>query len=201
MLNENFVLLGAFINLLGGIIYIKDTMQGKIKPNRVSWGLWAVAVLIAFSAEISQGVKILALATFITGFIPLLIFFASFVNKNAYWKITKFDLGCGSLSILALVLWQITKIGNIAILFSIFADLMAGVPTLIKSYKYPETENWIEFISSFINVSIALLTIKIWSFAYYGFPFYIFLYDLIAVILIKFRLGKRIKLLSNYSNN
>jgi hypothetical protein len=76
-------------------------------------------------------------------------------------------------------------------MFCIFADLMAGVPTLIKSYKYPETENWIEFITSFINVSIALLTVKTWTFAYYGFPFYIFLYDLIAVLLIKFRLGKR----------
>lgn len=194
MLNENFVVLGAFINLLGGASYIRDTLQGKIKPNRVSWGLWAVAVMVAFSAEISQGVKILALATFITGFIPLLIFLASFVNKKAYWKITKFDLGCGTLSILALVLWQLTKIGNVAIMFCIFADLMAGVPTLIKSYKYPETENWIEFITSFVNVSIALLTVKTWTFAYYGFPFYIFLYDLVAVLLIKFQLGKRIKL-------
>lgn len=193
MLNENFVLLGVFINLLGGISYIKDTVQGKIRPNRLSWGLWAVAVLIAFSAEISQGVGIQSLATFMVGFTPLLIFLASFVNKKAYWKISRFDLLCGVLSIVGLILWQITKIGNIAIIFSIFADLMAGIPTLTKSYKYPETENWIEFMSSFISMGIAMLTIKIWTFAYYGFPLYIFLYDLTAVLLIKFKLGKRIE--------
>lgn len=193
MLNENFVILGAIINLLGGFSYIKDTLKGKVQPNRVSWGLWAVAVLIAFSAEISQGVGIQSLATFMVGFVPLLIFLASFANKKAYWKITKFDLACGALSVIGLVLWQLTKIGNLAIIFSIFADLTAGIPTLVKSYRYPETENWIEFMSSFISVTIAMLTLKIWTFAYFAFPFYIFLYDLTAVVLIKFKLGKKIQ--------
>lgn len=197
MLNENFVLLGVLISLLGGISYIKDTLQGKIQPNRVSWGLWAFISMVAFSAEISQGVGIQSLATFMVGFIPLLIFLASFVNKKAYWKLTKFDLFCGVLSITGLILWYVTKIGNIAILFSIFADLMAGIPTLVKSYKYPETENWIEFMSSFISMSIAMLTFKTWTFAYYAFPLYIFCYDLTGVILIKFKIGKKIKLILN----
>jgi hypothetical protein len=194
VINENFVVLGAVIGLLGGISYIKDTLQGKVQPNRVSWGLWAVAVSIAFAAEISQGVKLQSLTTFVVGFVPLLIFLASFVNKKAYWKITKFDLLCGSLSLIGLLFWWITKVGNIAIIFSIFADLAAGIPTLIKSYKYPESENWIEYMTSFINVIILLLTIKTWGFAYYGFPLYIFLYDFIAFILIRFKLGKRINL-------
>lgn len=191
MINENFVILGAFINLLGGISYIKDTLQGKAKPNRVSWGLWFVVAMIAFSAEISQGVGIQALTTFMVGFAPLLIFLASFVNKKAYWKITKFDLLCGALSIIGIILWQITKMGNLAILFAIFADFMAGLPTIIKSYSFPETENWIEYMSSTISVTIAIFTFKSWTFAYYAFPLYIFFYDLIVLIfLAKPKLGK-----------
>ena len=54
MLNQNFVLVGALINLLGGISYIKDTLSGKVQPNRISWRLWAVVVLIPFLAEINQ---------------------------------------------------------------------------------------------------------------------------------------------------
>ncbi len=187
MLNQNFVLVGALINLLGGISYIKDTLSGKVQPNRISWGLWAVAVLIAFLAEINQGVGIQALATFMVGFIPLLIFLASFVNKKAYWQIGKFDLLCGGLSILGLILWQVTKIGNLAILFSILADLTAGIPTLIKAYKYPKSESWIEFASSMINMLIAMLTFTTWTFAYWGFPLYIFLFDLAAILLIKIK--------------
>lgn len=77
------------------------------------------------------------------GFTPLCIFIASFFNKKSYWKITKFDLLCGLFSIFGLVLWYITKEGNIAILFAIFSDLSAGIPTLVKSFKYPETENYL----------------------------------------------------------
>src|SRR5438045_193855 len=104
MLNENFVILGVFINFLGGVSYIIDTLRGKVQPNRVSWGLWAFAVTIAFLAEIKQGVGIQSLATFMVGFTPLLIFLASFVNKKAYWKITKFDMACGVFSIVGLIL-------------------------------------------------------------------------------------------------
>lgn len=195
MLNENFVLLGVLINFLGGLSYIKDTLQGKIQPNRVSWGLWGAASMIAFVAEISQGVGIQSLATFMVGFTPLAIFLASFVNKKAYWKLTKFDFICGVLSVLGLILWYVTKNGNVAILFSIFADLMAGIPTLVKSYQYPETENWIEFMSAFILVSLTLLTLKTWTFAYYAFPLYILCYDLTGGMLIKFKLGKKITMM------
>ena len=193
MINQNFVLLGALINLIGGIIYVRDTIRGKVQPNRVSWGLWSLAVMIAFAAQLKQGVGIQSLATFMVGFTPLLIFLASFVNKKAYWKLTKFDACCGLLSVLGLILWHITKNANIAIFFSIFADLMAGIPTLIKSYKFPETENWIEFMSSFISVGIAMLTLKNFSFAFLAFPLYIFCYDFTALILIKFKVGRLIR--------
>jgi hypothetical protein len=193
MLNENFVIIGVFINFLGSLSYIADTVKGKVRPNRVSWGIWALAVFIAFAAEKSQGVGILSLATFIVGFSPLMIFIASFVNKKAYWKITRFDGLCAVLSLLGLLLWLQTRNGNYAIMFSIFADLMAGIPTLIKSFRYPETENWIEFMSSFVNVSIALLTVKIWSFANFGFPLYILIFDMAAFLLIKFKLGIRFR--------
>jgi len=46
--------------------------------------------LIAFKAQIKEGVGIhQALLTFMVGFIPLIIFIASFINKKAYWKIGK----------------------------------------------------------------------------------------------------------------
>ena len=191
MINQNFVILGAVINLLGGISYVWDTLQGKVKPNRVSWGLWAFASFIAFAAELQQGVGIQALMTFMVGFTPFLIFVASFFNKKSYWKLGKFDMWCGILSVFGLILWNVTKVGNIAIIFSIFADLTAGIPTLVKAYRFPETENYIEFTSSFINAIITILTLTVWNFEYYGFPIYIFLFDLTAIIFIKFKIGKK----------
>jgi len=190
MINPNFVIVGAIINLLGSASYIVDTLKGKAKPNRVTWGLWAVSSFLAFAAEIKQGVGIQSLTTFMVGFSPLLIFIASFLNKKAYWKIGKVDIICGLFSILGLVLWYTTKIGNIAIVFSIFSDFAAGLPTLIKSYKFPETENYVEFATSAFGALLTMFTFTNWSFAYYGFPLYIFLFDFVGFILIKFKFGK-----------
>lgn len=190
MINENFVILGFILTLIGGFSYLVDTVKGKIKPNRVSWFLWAVAPLIAFYAEIKQGVGIQSLMTFSVGFVPLLVFFATFTNKKSVWKLGRLDLMCGLLSIIGLVLWQITKIGNIAISFSILADGLAAIPTVVKSYTAPESENYKVYLFSMANAILTLFTINVWNFAHYAFPFYILLIDVILFVLIKFRLGK-----------
>lgn len=192
MINENFVYLGAFIAILGGFSYLVDTIKGKVKPNRISYLLWSLAPLIAFAAEMKQGVGTASVLTFTVGFIPLLIFISSFFNKKSEWKITKFDLVCGTLSLCGLVFWYVTRIGNVAIFFSIIADGLASLPTIIKSYKYPETEAAWPYFSATISAAITLLTIKKWTFASYGFPLYIIIMTLIISSIVKLKIGKKL---------
>ncbi len=191
MISDKFVILGAGLNFWGTVSYTIATMKGRTKPNRVTWFMWALAPLIAFSAEIGKHVGLQSLMTFMVGFGPLVVFIASFVNKKAYWKLTRFDFICGGLSAIGLVLWALTREGNIAILFAILADGLAAVPTLVKSYGRPETEDHLVFSLSAISAAITLLTIKNWSFASYGFPLYILVICTIFTGLIKFKLGKR----------
>lgn len=87
MLNENVVIIGVLLQAIGGWSYLVDTLKGSVQPNKVPWLLWSIAPLIAFVAEIKQGVGITALTTFIVGFVPLVIFIASFFNKKATWKL------------------------------------------------------------------------------------------------------------------
>ena len=79
------------------------------------------------------------------------------------------------------------------ILFAIFSDGVAAIPTIIKSWKAPETENYKVFFFAIINSGITLLAIKIWNFAHYAFPIYIFTICVILTILIKFKLGKKLR--------
>jgi hypothetical protein len=186
MINEKFVLFGAVLNIIGSSGYAIDTLKGKTKPNRVTWLLWALAPLIAFSAEIKSGVGLKSLMTFMVGFGPLLVFIASFINRQSFWKISRLDIVCGVLSLLALILWAITGTGAVAILLSIAADLLAGVPTLIKSYKDPGSESYLVFLFGGISAAITLLTVKEWTLAIAGFPAYIFLICAVLFVLIRF---------------
>lgn len=192
MINENFVLIGAVLNLVGTVGYLSETIKGKVKPNRVSFALWALAPLIAFAAQISQGVGLRSLMTFMVGFGPLLILLASFLNKKAVWQLSRFDYVCGGLSLIGLALWAVTKEGNLAITFAILADALAALPTIVKSYQDPESENGPMFLLAAISAGITLLTIDQWTYEFYAFPLYILSVCVLIFTLVQFKLGKRI---------
>jgi hypothetical protein len=192
MLNSNFVIVGTLTSAVGSFAYLIDTLKGKVKPNRVSFLLWSIAPFIAFAAQIKQGVGLESLMTFSTGFLPLIIFIASFVNKKAEWKLTKFDLICGILSILGLILWLITKVGNIAIFFSIIADGLASLPTIVKAYKYPNTEIAWPWIATSFGVILTLLTMTRWTFANSSFIIYVFIVNALIFSLVQFKIGEKL---------
>jgi hypothetical protein len=193
MLPPYFTIIGTLIGAAGSLAYLIDTVRGKVKPNRVSFLLWSIAPFIAFAAQISQGIGLESLMTFSTGFLPITVFIASFVNKKAEWKLTKFDLACGFLSILGLILWLMTKVGNIAIFFSIVADGLAAIPTIVKSYKYPDTELAWPWIATSFGVLLTLLTLQGLTFANSGFIIYILFVNVIIFALIQFRIGEKVK--------
>lgn len=193
MISENFIYLGALLNLIGSTNYVWHTIQGKTKPNRVTWFLWALAPMIAFSAMLGEGVSITAgLMTFMVGFGPLLVFIASFVNKKSVWKITKFDLVCGGLSLLGLVAWLVTRTGDVAIFFSIMADGLALLPTLVKALKEPETESYLVFLMGGISAAITLVAVNKWDFTHAAFPIYILVVCFLMAVIVKFQVGPKL---------
>jgi hypothetical protein len=195
MLSPDFAIVGAGINLIGCVGYAWDTFKGKTKPNRVGWSLWATAPIVAFAAELTQGVKLQSLVTLSAGLGPLLVLLASLADRKAYWKIKRFDWFCGGLSLVALILWLITGKGDVAILFSICADLLACLPTAVKAYTDPHTESSSAFVAGFIGTALGLATIQHWTFANYAFPAYLMIVNgIISSLIIVRGYIKRVRL-------
>ena len=170
---QYLVIVGALVNIFGSWFYIQRTLRGVTKPNRVTYIIWALAPMVAFAAAISDGVGWAALPVFISGFIPFLIFLASFVNKNAYWKISRFDYACGAISILALVFWQMTGDPAVAVLLAIISDALASLPTVIKSWRFPETEYWSGYAGAIVAAITALIAAPSFTFTAVAFPIYL----------------------------
>ncbi len=194
MLSPNFVIVGTLIGAVGSIAYLIATLKGEVKPNRVSFLLWGIAPLIAFAAMKAKGVGLESLMTLSVGVFPLLIFVASFFNKKAEWKLSKFDVLCGFLSALGLILWRLTREGNVAIVFSIVADGLAAVPTVVKAYKFPETEVAWPWIMTSIGVVITLLTLTRITLANSAFNIYILIANTTIFALVYTKIGKKRRL-------
>lgn len=171
--NDHFIYLALFIGIIGGLIYLKDTITGRVKPNRVSYFFWFLLPTIAFAAELDKGVGLTAYYTLLNGIGPLCILLATFAIKDAYWKLERVDYVMGGLALISVILWQRTGEGNLAIGFVILADALASIPTIRKSYKSPETENIVPYSLSLLAATITTLSVPVWNFAHYGFPLYL----------------------------
>ena len=189
---QYIVLLGAAVNLAGTSFYIKGTLKGETKPNRVSWLMWSTAPLIAAAAALSDGVRWAALPVFMSGFCPLLVLISSFVNPKAYWKLETFDYLCGACSVLALVLWAITKEPMVAIIFAIASDGFAAVPTIVKSLKHPDTELAVAYMVGLFSALTSFFALKTFGVSELAFPIYLVVVNLFLVVVIcRGRMRKR----------
>jgi len=158
----------------GSAIYIRDTVVGRAKPNRITWFLWAIAPLIGTGAAITAHADLWAtVRVFLAGFMPLIVFIASFFNKQSYWKLSRFDYLCGACSLVAMVLWLAIDVPRIAILFAALGDGLAALPTIIKGWKHPETESGLTFLLGFIGVLLVLPSIPVWNIENSAFQIYL----------------------------
>jgi len=178
MIPEYFAVVGAIIGSIGGLYYLYDTVIGKAQPNRVTWFLWGLFPMIIFVAQRAQGVEGLSWASFAAGFMPFLILLASFLNEKAYWKTEPKDYALMAAAVFAFVLWALTDNPNLAILFALVADFLAGLPTLLKAYRFPQTESWIAYAISTVGFGVAILAIPSFTFENYAFITYLFLLNL-----------------------
>jgi hypothetical protein len=182
MIPEYFAVVGAIVASVGGFYYLYETIVGRAKPNRVTWFLWGLFPMIIFVAQRAQGVEGLSWASFTAGLTPFLVFLASFVNKNAYWKTEPRDYYLMAAAIAGIILWAFTDNANLAILFALLADLLAGLPTLLKAYRHPQTESWIAYAISALGFGVGLLAIPTFKFEQYAFISYLFLLNFLLAV-------------------
>ena len=194
MLPEYFIYIAASIRILAGLLYIKSILKGKTRPSAVSWLIWSVSPFIAFfAATFSEGFKLASLVTLALGISPLLVFITASVTKNHLFKLTLPDLICGILAIISLICWLITKNPILTISFAILADLISTVPTLKKSYYYPDTEYAPTYILGILAMSITLLANKETTNYSLIYPTYILLMNLLVASIIITRKNKNKK--------
>lgn len=184
MLPPNIIYLTVLTSLVGYFFYFKNIFYGKTRPNLVSWFLWMLGPFLGVFFQIKAGAGLSALPVFLAGFGPLVVIIISLFGKNSIWKITGLDIICGAFSLMALVFYALTHNLEISILFAILSDGLAAVPTLVKSWNFPETESAAVYLPGVFNNVLGLLIIKNWIFTIYSFGVYFILINTAIVFCI-----------------
>lgn len=186
----NIWLLGNIIfSLISPISYSKSMMHHKAKPHRVTR-------LIVWFASIAGVLGVLHTANY-AAFIFAFLFYlrASYILlmslKYGTAGSTTLDKSCLTIGILALILYFITGNGLLTILLGISADLIGFIPTYVKTYNKPFSEDPVFFIIECVASLFGLIAIGSFQIGIL-FPFYMLICDLFVLALIY-----RQKLMSN----
>lgn len=186
MLSEQFIYLGLLFYIAGYYFYIKDMFTGDTKPNLVSWFLWVLGPTIGAFLQFKDGAGLSLLPVLVGGLGPLVIVGISLWRKNGFWKITFFDLVCGALALMAILLYIITHNLSFSIIFAILSDALGFIPTYKKSWTDPGSESWGMYAASAFFNFVGVLTITHWSFPIYSFGIYLVIAN-IAQLVVMYR--------------
>ncbi len=192
MISSWLILTAVSLRLFSGVNYFLKTLNGQAKPNPITWFCWALTALVAFAAQIFEGVGPQAITTLALAIGPLCIFVLSMFKSRSASNFTTANLSCGILSIVGVVLWQMTDNPIAAIVFSILADIFGSIPTLAKLYKDPKSEPALPYALSIISMILATLAITDWSFIGCAYTIYIIFINVLIFSLtqIKVRLPR-----------
>jgi hypothetical protein len=163
MLSTSFVAVAVALRFAASLSYLLAAWKGTVRPNPVTWLLWGLTPFVAFAAQRQEGVGPQAWMTAAIGVGPLLIFLVA-LGRHTSWRIGVFDVLCGASAAVGVISWQAADDPALAVVFSIAADALGGVPTIVKGYRAPDSEKTFPYWLTIAAFSITLLTVDTWNF-------------------------------------
>jgi hypothetical protein len=194
MLPVWFTLFSIVIRLYSGTQYGWGVLHDKARPNPVTWFLWGLTPLIALLAQLQYGLHPQVYVLIALAVSPFAICALTLLKHDTRRHFTPFTLICGVLAVLGVILWRVTSIPELAIVFSILADIFATLPTLRKAYHDQSSEYALPYFLSMASMFITLLTIQDWAFAVYAFPLYMLIINMVLWAFASFPIRKLVYL-------
>ncbi|QWF80060.1 hypothetical protein [Amycolatopsis sp. CA-230715] len=172
MIDPAWVFVSAALGLVGSARYAFATVKGTVRPNLVTWSLWAAAPLIGFFAQLDAEVGLPAVQTLSAGLGPLVVVICGVLIRHNLARLGAFDVICAVIAIIALGIWLGYDDAPLAVLFAVAADAAAALPTVVKAWRDPGSENVLFYVLVGTGATVTLLTISSWEPAAWAFPVY-----------------------------
>lgn len=173
--------LGSFIP------YVITTLQGTTRPNRVTWWIWTLQGWILTSTYyLSGGEHTIWLPLADTILVTVVALLSFRYGEAGHTRIDTISLMGAGISIL---LWVTLGSPLTALYFGILVSLMGAVPTIVKTYRAPETENSLSWGIFSVAATINLFALPVVLSAENVYPLYLLLINGTIFLLAFF--GKR----------
>jgi hypothetical protein len=175
--------LAVIISIVSAAQYAWSAWRGLSRPNPVSWFFWGLVPLITFFAQLEKGIGLVSIVSLALAIANLGIMVIAIYKQGLRVHLNPLTISCIIAASTGIVAWGITDEPELAIAFSIIADIFASLPTFVKVYRDRTSEYPMPFMLSGIVMILTLLSVSEWRFAAYGFALYCLLSNVIIASL------------------
>jgi len=167
-------LFGTFslaLNIIGYIPYIRDILRGIVKPQRITWAIWAILVCVSAVNQVLNDGGWSSLFLISTAILVVTTFALSF--KYGVGGASRLDWVCLALAGILLIYWLTSQDTRFSTIIAVGIDAIGAVPTLIKTYKHPGTETYIQWVMSGIAGIFAMVAVTRLDWVLLIYPAYV----------------------------
>lgn len=181
-MNSTFLVLSIIVGFVSPIIGVSSVLKGSFRPQRMTRFLIMLVSVLFVGTLFTNGDRngiYLASAQLIGS---IAMFYLSL--KRGIGGNTKLDWIVFIMALGSLLVWQMTNNAFLGLVMSILTDFIGFVPTLVKTWKYPGTEEWKFYMSDVVASFFSILSISAFLLSNMVFPVYILLINITSVVMI-----------------
>ena len=192
-MSQLFVVLSGLTIVISYGLFIRGTIHGRVVPNRASWIVWFVQDVLMAASAIMAGAGPAAVMPVIWGLGAAIVLILS-LTKGTRGAFTGLEKTCLILSGLGILLWATTGSARLALVASVSAACIGGVPTVVKAWAKPWTETMSGWLLMILGTVFSSLAIQRWTFDSGFLPVVIGLFQLsVALPLVLFTLNGSVR--------
>ena len=179
----------AALSVLSGVTvmtayapYAVDIIREKAVPARSTRIMFAVLLLVALLQQRQLGSGLTLAVTIGELLGSFLILGLSL--KRGVDGLSRLDLACYGLLAVSLVIWLTTQNAFLALHMTVLTDVVAFMPTLVKTWHKPATETPLFFTIGLVAPLLSIVAGGEYGYAIILFPLYLAVINGIEVLLI-----------------
>ncbi len=149
----------AFLYLIAAILYNVQIINGKSKPNAISWSIWSLLAIVnvfSYGAMIDNWVAALQ---FFAGSVACIITFVICLIKKRFDCPSNIEWAIAAICLIAILVWIIFRSATYANMVVVVAFVFSFVPTLTGVFNDPRKERSLPWTVWTIAFSITLINI------------------------------------------
>lgn len=169
----------TLLNIAGYVPYIRDILRGRVKPQRVTWGIWTVLTSIAAYNQVVNGGGWSSLFFISTTLLVVITFVLSL--KYGVGGASRLDMISLFLSGGLLLYWVISRETRYSTLLAVVIDGIGATPTIVKTRRSPGTETYPQWVLAAIGGLLTVFAVETGDWVLVVYPVYIFVFNSIIV--------------------